>query len=124
MCILLQVIFTGRVVFGQYNTSPNVKSKEKLPFKCPYEVPEGTPTPSSDLTAQNVGGLEASLFENGDLDDEPINTYAQYRAALALVPCNARALSVFPKDQLGSNFTVAVIFVYEKSVEELKQWLK
>ena len=118
MRIFLEVIFVIRVASqSDYNTN-------NVPFKCPYQPPEGDPKPTTDLTIKAEGGLDPSLFTSGGLDDEPQSTYAQYRAALALVPCNSRALSVFPKDQLGSNFTVAVIFVYEKSVEEIKHWLK
>ena len=102
----------------------SVIAESSLPFQCPYKVPEGNPQPTKDLTVRSFGGLDPLLYENGGLDDEPKNTYAQYKAALALVPCNARALSVFPKQQLGTNFTVAVIFVYEKSVEDIKLWLR
>ena len=113
MYIVFEAIIIVHVTFGT-----------KLPFQCPYQTPEGNPKPTADLTVRGGGGLDPFLYANGDLDDETRNTYAQYRAALALVPCNARALSVFTKQQLGTNFTVAVLFVYEESVRDLKLWLK
>ena len=64
------------------------------------------------------------LYANGDLNEVSSNVYAQYRAALALVPCDARAISVFTENELGTNSTISVIFVYDKPVEDLKTWLK
>ena len=120
---MFEIMFAGKVIFGNYSKSPNKNMRQKLPFKCPNEVPEGVPQPKKDFKIRHNGGLDARLYETGDLDDEDVNTYAQYRSALALVPCNARAVSVFTKDQLGTNYTVAVIFVYGNYLDEIKAWL-
>ena len=95
---------------------------DKLPFQCPYKIPEEDPQPSA--TGEEGGGLIPTLFEDGGLDDVNIDVYAQYRAALALVPCDAKPVSVFTEKEMGSNYSISVIFVYDKTVEDLKRWLE
>ena len=94
---------------------------DKLPFQCPYKVPEEL-QPSS--TGKEGGGLTSVLFEDGTLNEATRDVYAQYRAALALVPCDGQAVSVFTESEIERNFSaVSVIFVYDKPVESLKKWL-
>jgi hypothetical protein len=65
----------------------------ELPFQCPYQVPKGSPQCSS--TGIEGGGLCPELGDSGGLDRNTSDVYAQYRAALALVPCDAQSISVF-----------------------------
>ena len=110
---MFQVWFNILVVLG-----------DRLPFQCPYQIPEDSPQPTVNLGGGGVGGLDPLLYNNGDLNNASSSLYAEYRAALALVPCNARALSVFTKEQLSTTYTISVIFVYEEPVNDLKRWLK
>ena len=85
------------------------------PFTCPYEIPKG------------VGGLDPDLLGPSGTDNSKASKefFAEYKAALAHVPCGTTVLKVFTEDQLpGKNYTVAVIFIYENSVDDIKKWLK
>ena len=95
---------------------------DKLPFQCPYKVPENSPQPSK--TGQGGGGLFPKISELENLAANTSDVYAQYRAALSLVPCDATAISVFTTPLTKFKHIVSVIFVYEKAVEELKFWLE
>ena len=104
---------------------------DKLPFQCPYKVPDDSPQPRTSLDqalqnqpAEEGGGLSPDLFQNGGLDDATRDEYGQYRAALASVPCDGQAISVFLERDIGKNYTVSVIFVYKKPVDDLKIWLE
>ena len=91
-----------------------VELTEKWAITCPYNI-----TDSAGLNPGVLGavGVDLSKVSNG--------FYKQYRAALALVPCDATALRVFTTDQIsGKEFTVGIIFVYDTSVEALKNWLE
>ena len=94
----------------------------ELPFQCPYKVPNGSREPS--ITGEGGGGLFPTLSENGELAANTTDVYAQYRASLALVPCDAQAISVFTIPMTNFEHTVSVIFVYDKPVAELKKWLE
>lgn len=99
---------TVSVVFGGSNSG--------LPFTCPFEIPEDLPQPG-----QPDGGLEPTF----NTDRVDAGTNAQFRAAGALVPCDATAIQIFVEDDIPERFfSVSVIFVFSKVVEELKQWLK
>ena len=61
----------------------------------------------------------------GNLFNFKRGSYGQYRASLALVPCDGQAISVFTEPQISEKEdTVSVIFVYDKPVEDLKRWLE
>ena len=94
----------------------------KLPFQCPYQIPDDLPQPSKN--GNEGGGLFPIFGEEDDLDTGTSDVYGQYRAALALVPCDARAISVFTTPLIDLSHTVSVIFVYDKPVQELKKWLE
>ena len=86
-----------------------------LPFTCPYDVPKET------KKGFNPGLLGS---KGTDLTKVSNNFYAEYRAAQALVPCDATPMRVFNEEELGKDYTVAVIFAYDSPVERLKKWLK
>ena len=94
----------------------------KLPFQCPYKVPEGDRQCTN--TGEEGGGLCATLGKDGGLNFNSSEIYAQYRASLALVPCDAQAISVYTTPLIKAEQTISVIFVYDKSVDELKKWLE
>ena len=96
---------------------------DKLPFQCPYKVPKGSIEPSR--TGIEGGGLLPNLYQDGGLRRNTSDVYAEYRAALALVPCDARAISVFTEPQIANlDYTISVIYVYDQPVDDLKKWLE
>ena len=85
-----------------------------FPITCPYEI-------SDDV------GINPGVLGSGEIDLSGVssNFYAQYKAALALVPCDATALRVFTTDEIeGKEFTIGIIFVYDSTVEAIKKWLE
>ena len=98
--------------------SHSTYSGDQLPFICPYEIQK---------TEDNKNGLDPGLLGSPgtDLTTVSRNFYAEYRAATAIVPCDATPMRVFTEDKIeGKEYTVAVIFVYESSVGRIKEWLK
>ena len=95
---------------------------DTLPFECPNKTPEGSPQPS--VTGEEGGGLLPTLYEDGTLDRNTSEVYSEYRAAVALVPCDARPISVFTNPLVSGEYTVSVIYVYEKPIQDLKDWLR
>ena len=93
-----------------------------LPFQCPYKVPKDSPQPSS--TGLEGGGLYPTLDDESGLDTNTSDVCAQYRAALALVPCNAQPITAFTNSLKNGKSSVSVIFVYDKPVDDLKRWLE
>ena len=94
----------------------------KLPFKCPYKLPEGSLKPLA--TGDTEFGLLPTLYEDNGLANSSSNFYAKYKAALALVPCDAKAIAAFTDiGDLQPSSTISVLFVYEKPAEDLKRWL-
>ena len=89
-------------------STSNGRRNRPLPFACPQEI-EGGNDP------KDVEKIKSVL----NRDD-----YLQYRAALALVPCTATAQKAFLEENLGTQFTVAVAFIYDQSIEDLKYWLE
>ena len=94
----------------------------KLPFDCPYKTPDGSPQPST--TGKQGAGLFSTLYEDGRIDESSSNVYSEYRAALALVPCDAQPISVFTNPLVNGEFAISVIYLYDKQVEDLKKWLR
>ena len=86
----------------------NGRRNKPLPFTCPQEIRGGN-------DPKDVQNITSRLNQ----DD-----YLQYRAALALVPCTATAQKAFLEQDLGTQFTVAVAFIYDQSIEDLKYWLE
>ena len=86
----------------------NGRKNKPLPFTCPEDVKGGI-DPINDPSVRRQ--LDSS-------------TYFEYRAALALVPCSATALQAFVEDNLNTEFTVAVAFIYDQPIEDLKYWLE
>jgi hypothetical protein len=85
-----------------------------MPIICPYEVKDGAGIDPGVLGSTGV-----------DLNKVSSNFYKQYKAALALVPCDATALRVFTTDEIeGKQYTIGIIFVYESSVAAIKKWLE
>ena len=89
-------------------------SSYKLPITCPYGI--------TDEEGIDPGVLGSAGV---DLNKVSSNFYKEYKAALALVPCDATALRVFTTDDIkGKEYTIGIIFVYESSVEAIKNWLE
>ena len=109
MELLLVILTTGRI------------HGDDFPFLCPYKVPDGSPRPSK--SGIEGGGL-LPLISEEDLTNADGGVFGQYKAALAMVPCDAQALSVFTSPLIKMNNAVSVIFVYNKPIEELKRWLE
>ena len=87
-----------------------------LPITCPYDV-GGIDGPGIDPGFLGSSGV--------DLSEVTSNFYKQYKAALALVPCDATALRVFTTDEIeGKEFTIGIIFVYDASVQSMNEWLE
>ena len=97
----------------------------ELPFQCPYKIPKDSPQPLSTIDPAKItgGGLLPNLGDDG-LAANTKDVYAQYRAALALVPCDSRSISAFPTPLINGSNSVSVIFVYDKPVDDLKRWLE
>ena len=111
-----------RITLGVAIEQLESSRKIKLPFQCPYKLPEGSPQPSA--TGDTEFGLLPTLYEDNGLANSSSNFYAKYRAALALVPCDARAIAAFTDiGVLQPSSTISVLFVYEKPAEYLKRWL-
>ena len=94
----------------------------KLPFDCPFKTPDGSPQPSN--TGIQGAGLFSTLYEDGRIDESSSNVYSEYRAALALVPCDAQPISVFTNPLVNGEFAISVIYLYDKQVDNLKKWLR
>jgi hypothetical protein len=89
-------------------------SSDKLPITCPYKVTD-------------EAGLDPGVLGSAgtDLSKVSANFYKEYKAALALVPCDATSLRVFTTNDIkGKEYTIGIIFVYESSVEAIKNWLE
>ena len=95
---------------------------EDFPFQCPNKVPPGNIPPSA--TGEQGSGLIATLYENGNLDANSSEVYSEYRAALALTPCDAHPISVFTNPLVAGDYAISVIFVFDKPVQDLKKWLR
>ena len=125
--LLFQIFFLFflqwfRITLGVAIEQLESSRKIKLPFQCPYKLPEGSPRPSA--TGDTAFGLLPTLYEDNGLANSSSNFYAKYRAALALVPCDARAIAAFTDiGVLQPSSTISVLFVYEKPAEDLKRWL-
>ena len=89
-------------------------STDQFSITCPYDINDDTGIDPGILGAPGV-----------DLNEVSSSFYKQYKAALALVPCDATALRVFTPDNIkGKEHTIGIIFLYDKSVEALKKWLE
>ena len=122
-------IFWKLIIFLQYPLVSlellffiNVVIGNDLPFQCPYKAPADSPQPST--MGDNGGGLLTTLYEDGILDDNDSENAADYRAALALVPCDAKEVSVFTNPLVAGQYAISVIYIYDKPVEDLKNWLR
>ena len=104
---------TIRIVFGD----------NELPFQCPNSPPEILASSPSEAGEAGVG-LKTTLYEEGMLDGNDSEVYNDYRAALALVPCDAKPITVFTNDLVAGDYTISVIYLYDKPVERLKKWLR
>ena len=92
----------------------NKSVNDKWAITCPYNV-----TDSAGLNPGVLGevGVDLSKVSN--------SFYKQYRAALALVPCDATVLRAFTTNHIsGKQYTIGTIFVYDASVEAIKNWLE
>ena len=118
MSILPSLAF---VFLGLYSLDNKVLA-HKLPFDCPYKTPDGSPQPST--TGKQGAGLFSTLYEDGRIDESSSNVYSEYRAALALVPCDAQPISVFTNPLVNGEFAISVIYLYDKQVDNLKKWLR
>ena len=94
----------------------------KLPFDCPFKPPDGNPEPST--TGEQGAGFFPTLYEDGHLDESSSKVYSEYRAALALVPCDAQPIIVFTNPLVNGEFAISVIYLYDKQVDNLKKWLR
>ena len=102
------------VVENTPSYQPSYDSTYELPITCPYKVTD-------------EAGLDPGVLGSAgvDLSKVSANFFKQYKAALALVPCDATALRVFTTDDIeGKAYTIGIIFVYESSVEAIKKWLE
>ena len=81
------------------------------------------PTYAEDIPESDPGRAPSLTF-GGSLSQTSRNFFKEYRAALALVPCDATAVRVFVEGDLETKFTIAVVYIYENSVRDLQDWLK
>ena len=94
------------------------------PYDEPYELPIVCPYKVTDESGIDPGTPQAGSIAK-DLSKVSANFFKQYKAALALVPCDATALRVYTTDEIvGKEYTIGIIFVYEKSVDAIKEWLQ
>ena len=110
-----------------------VSAYEKLPFECPNKVPKDAPQPRTKQPRKNNFN-EEEVGISANLNASAIyysSWYAQFQAAIALVPCDEEPVSVFIPWSLinaGSNphdnFSVAVIYTDKSSTTNIKHWLK
>ena len=121
LCLLVGVVVSDK----------GYEKAELKNFQCPLKVPLDAPQPTdkeykgkADIDTgigTEGGGFVADFNLNGVTDD----FYKQYRAALALVPCDAQALSVYTEPEVNNaTNTVSVIFIYDNSIKQLKDWLQ
>ena len=68
----------------------------------------------NNYTIQRINLLDEDLLVANN------EVFGQYKAALALVPCDAQALSVFTAPLINIENAVSVVFVYSKPIEKLK----
>ena len=96
------------------NCQDFVDNNKQLPIACPYDIDD------------DIGKDPGILGRPGvDLSEVSSNFYKQYEAALALVPCDATAVRVFTTDDIEEKeYTIGVIFVYDKSVAAIEKWLE
>ena len=101
-------------MFVKTNCVVFVDSNDQMPIVCPYDI------------VDDVGKDPGILGRPGvDLSTVSSNFYKQYQAALALVPCDATAVRVFTTDDIEEKeYTIGVIFVYDKSVAAIENWLE
>ena len=82
----------------------------RLPFACPYRIPKN-----------GLGGI----VPNTSLSQVSSEFYSQFKAAEALVPCDARAIQIYiENDVYNKESPVAVIYVFDRPVKQLKKWLR
>ena len=101
-----------------------------LPFTCPNKVPEYAPQPSIDLNdLVNFPKGRVGTSSKVNVTTASSTVYAQFQAALALVPCNEEPISVFipanlKKDSSNPHdrYSVAVIYTDKSSTYEIKDW--
>ena len=99
-------------------------------FQCPNKVPEGFPPPTIDLKdlekfPENRAGISIDI--NSIITSEVIS--AQLQAALSLLPCNQKPISIFLPSTLkkkSSNphdkYSVAVIYSDVSRENDIKLW--
>ena len=98
----------------QPSYEPSYQPSYELPITCPYKVTD-------------EAGLDPGVLGSAgvDLSKVSANFFKQYKAALALVPCDATALRVFTTDDIdGKDYSIGIIFVYDSSVKAIKDWLE
>ena len=89
---------------------------DRLPFTCPFNIPKGLPKPG-----EKGGGLPPNL----KLDQVDNGFYGQYKAAEALVPCDAKPIQLFTTNDIqDKEYSVAASYVFDRPVKQLTKWLK
>ena len=79
-----------------------------LPFTCPLKFDDA------------YDPIIPDIVKGGFSDD----VYLEYRAALAVVPCDADPKGVYIEESLNTEFTVSVVYLYDKSLRDLEEWLE
>ena len=93
-------------------------SSDQLPFTCPFNIPEGLPKPG-----EKDGGLAPA--PNFNLDRVDKGVYGQYKAAEALVPCDAKPIQLFTTNDIqDKEYSVSAIYVFSRPIQQLAKWLK
>ena len=100
-------------------------SSDRLPFTCPFNIPKGLPKPG-----EKGGGL-APEFKLDRVDNR---FYGQYKAAEALVPCDAKPIQLFTTNDIQDKEcncnlqlqrpNVSAIYVFDRPIKQLTKWLK
>ena len=107
----LQILFVITIIFPILLGVTNGRTTSKsgtLPFTCPLKFDDAI---DPNLPDRVKGGFS---------DD----VYLEYRAALAVVPCDADPKGVYIEESLNTEFTVSVVYLYDKSLRDLEEWLE
>ena len=101
-----------------------------LSFTCPNKVPDNAPQPIINLNdLEDLPKGRVGISTKLNVTAASSTVYAQFQAAIALVPCDQEPISVFIPANLkidSSNphdrYSVAVIYSDKPSTYEIKDW--
>ena len=65
------------------------------------------------------------MLPNTSLSQVSSEFYSQFKAAGALVPCDAQAIQIYIETDIDTKeSSVAVIYVFDRPVKKLEKWLR